>query len=451
MDTSKKKNEVYKLTKTALLEFFASGEKPKNKWKVGIEYEFFLFFKDSLKRCSFADIQTIMQMLMEKESYSLVKEGDYIISLKNNVSNLHISVEPGGQFELATSPENTIHVIAQQIETFLSTLLPILKTMHACAIPIGFDPITKLNDISWVPKKRYEIMRDYMPKVGTLGLDMMSRTCTIQANVDFSSEKDMVDKIRTSVALQPIITAIFANSPFKEEKIVPYLSYRSHVWTNTDNDRTGILPFIFEEGFGYERYVDFLLDVPMYCIVKDNQYINLVGKSFRGFMNDEIKELKGQVATFNDFVYHSSTVFPDVRLKKHLEMRGVDSNSIPMVYALAAIWLGLLYEKEALGEAMEMIKSWSINDILLLKEEVSKNGLKGQYKNILVQEWAKKILVIARKGLLKRNKLNEKGQAEDIYLAPVNIIVEKGVTEAEKLLNFIDKEFFNNIILKRAM
>ena len=306
---------------------------------------------------------------------------------------------------------------------------------------LGFHPTARREDIPWMPKDRYKIMRAHMPRVGTLGLDMMTRTCTVQVNLDFSSEQDMADKFRASLALQPIATALFANSPFLEGKPSGYLSYRSHIWTDTDSQRTGQLPFVFEPGFGFERYAEWMLDVPMYFVRREGRYIDAAGQSFRDFMAGRLPALPGEYPTMADWEDHLTTAFPEVRLKKFLEMRGADSGPWKRLCALPALWVGALYDSTSLDGCLELIKGWSSDDLHALRGDVSRDGLEARIGGRSVREIAADMLSLAHRGLADRRRLNAAGDDETGFLQPLHRIVKTGLTPAEVLLERYEKEW----------
>ncbi len=299
---------------------------------------------------------------------------------------------------------------------------------------VGFHPTARREDIPMMPKGRYGIMKRYMPKKGNLGLDMMFRTCTVQVNLDFSSEADMVRKFRVGLALQPVATALFANSPFTEGKPNGYLSYRSMVWTDTDPDRCGMLPFVFEDGMGYERYVDYVLDVPMYFVYRDGKYIDAAGQSFRDFMAGRLPALPGELPRVKDWEDHLSTVFPEVRLKRFLEMRGADGGPWRRLCALPALWVGLLYDSDSLDACEALISDWTHGEREALRRDVPKTGLKTPFRGSTVQELARDVLEIAREGLQRRARMNSLGENETHFLSALEAIVEDGRTPAEAKL-----------------
>ena len=328
-----------------LIEYFAAGNKPRAAWRMGTEHEKFGFHTATLKPLAYDGPAGIRAMLegMTRFGWEPVVEGNNPIALQRGKAS--VTLEPGGQFELSGAPLETLHETAEENAQHLDEVKEVAGEIGAGFIGLGFAPEWKREDMHWMPKGRYKIMREYMPKKGKLGLDMMLRTCTVQTNLDFESEADMVKKFRVSLALQPLATALFANSPFKEGKAAGYKSYRSHIWTDTDPDRCGMLPFVFEDGFGFERYADYMLDVPMYFVYRDGKYIDASGQSFRDFLKGKLPARPGELPTVNDWADHITTAFPEVRLKRFLEMRGADSGPLPALNALPALWVGLLYDQ----------------------------------------------------------------------------------------------------------
>jgi glutamate--cysteine ligase len=417
-----------------LVEYLASGSKPAAQWRIGTEHEKFVFRRDTLAPASYAGARGIEALLtgLKRFGWQAVMEGEYIIGLARNGAT--VSLEPGGQFELSGAPLDNLHQTCGEVTEHLQQARTVANELGLGMLAAGFQPKARREDIDWMPKGRYAIMRRYMPLKGNLGLDMMLRTCTVQVNLDFASEADMVSKFRLSLALQPIATALFANSPFTEGKPNGYQSYRAHIWTDTDPDRTGMLPFVFEDGMGFERYVDYLLDVPMYFVYRDGKYIDVAGQSFRDFLVGKLPGLRGEVPTLSDWGDHLTTAFPEVRLKQFLEMRGADSGPWGRLCALPALWVGLLYDDVATDAALDLVKNWTAEEREALRNGVPKTGLKTRFRRGTALDIAKATLEIAAAGLARRNRQDGTGGDESLFLAPLREIVASGKTPADSLL-----------------
>ncbi len=310
---------------------------------------------------------------------------------------------------------------------------------------MGVAPTWKLDEIPLMPKSRYAIMKPYMSRVGELGSSMMKRTCTVQVNLDFSSEADMAKKLRVGLALQPIVTALFANSPFLEGKPNGYLSYRSYIWQHTDKSRTGMLPFVFEGEMSFEKYVDYALNVPMYFIIRNGSYIDVAGESFSDFLAGKLEQLRGEKPTIDDWENHISTSFPEVRLKQFLEMRGADGAPWAEICALPALWAGLLYDENSLNAAYDLIKGWSEEERDYLYRNVAKTALKTKFRKGTVADIAKQIIAIAKNGLIKRNQLNSEKMNEVHHLAPLEYTLKTGKTLAERMLELYHNKWKGDI------
>jgi glutamate--cysteine ligase len=416
-----------------LVRWFDAGSKPASQWRVGAEHEKFVFRLGSHEPVPYEPngIKALLDGLT-RFGWKPVMEGDNVIALERGMAN--VSLEPGGQFELSGAPLETIHDICEETGAHLQEAKIVADELGIGFLGLGFHPTMRRDEAPMMPKGRYRIMRDYMPKVGGLGLDMMFRTCTVQANLDFGSEADMVAKFRTSLALQPVATALFANSPFIEGKPSGFVSARANVWTDTDADRTGMLDFVFKDGFGFETYANYALDVPMYFVKRDGKYIDVAGRSFRDFMEGKLPELPGQRPTLKDWADHTTTIFPEVRLKQYLEMRGADSGPWSRLCALPALWTGVLYDSAALAAAWDLCKDWDIADHERLRADVARTGLKAEVAGRSMQEVAKDMLAIAREGLKRRNRLSGGLVDESGYLGELDEIAASGVTPAERLL-----------------
>jgi glutamate--cysteine ligase len=416
-----------------LVRWFEAGAKPKADWRVGAEHEKFVFRLGSHDPVPY-EPQGIKALLegLSRYGWEPVYEGDNIIALSRGMAN--VSLEPGGQFELSGAPLETVHDICEETGGHLQEVKVVADELGLGFLGLGYTPVWRREDVPVMPKGRYAIMRRYMPKVGGQGLDMMFRTCTVQANLDFGSETDMVAKFRTSLALQPIATALFANSPFKEGKPTGLVSTRANVWTDTDPDRTGMLDFVFRDGFAFETYADYALDVPMYFVKRNGRYIDVAGRSFRDFMKGELPELPGEKPTLKDWADHTTTLFPEVRLKQYLEMRGADSGPWSRLCALPALWMGVLYDSAALAAAWDLCKDWAIDDHERLRADVARLGLKAEVGGRSVQDVAKDMLAIAGEGLKRRKRLSGGLVDETGYLGELHEIAASGITPAERLL-----------------
>ena len=419
-----------------LISVFARGEKPAEKWRIGTEHEKFVFALADHHAPSYDEQGGIRALLdgLTRFGWKPILEGDNVIALAG--SDGTISLEPAGQLELSGAPLENLHATCAETSRHLQQVKEVGDALGIGFLSLGMWPDKRREDLPVMPKGRYGIMLRHMPRVGTMGLDMMLRTCTIQTNLDYGSEADMVQKFRTSLALQPLATALFANSPFTEGKPNGFLSYRSHIWSDTDPARTGMLPFVFEDGFGYERYADYALDVPMYFVYRDGRYIDAAGQSFRDFLEGRLPALPGEKPTISDWNDHLSTAFPEVRLKSFLEMRGADGGPWNRICALPALWVGLLYDQGALDAAWDLVKGWSIEDRQVLRDSVPKLGLDAPLPGgQTLRDIAPQVLEIAQGGLASRARLDASGNNETGYLDPLHEVVARGKTPAEILLD----------------
>jgi glutamate--cysteine ligase len=431
--------------KRQLVEYFALGCKPASEWRIGTEHEKFIFRRSDLRIVPYDGPDGIRALLegLTRYGWEPVLENGNPIALSR--ARASISLEPGGQFELSGAPLETLHETHEEIATHLAETRSVTAELGDGMLGIGFNPKWRRADIPWMPKGRYKIMREYMPKKGSLGHDMMLRTCTVQVNLDFASEADMVKKARVGLALQPVATALFACSPFVEGKPSGFQSYRSHVWTDVDPDRSGILPFVFEPGFGFERYVDYLLDMPMYFVFRDGAFVDTAGQSFRDFIAGRLPARPGEVPSIGDWSNHLATAFPEIRLKRFLEMRGADCpGSLERLVALSALWTGLYYDQAALDAAADLIADWTAADHAYLRREVPRQGLRTSFRLRNFQAVALEVLDIARGGLRRRGRCDAAGD-ETRYLAPLIEIAETGQSLADKLLAAFHGEWRENI------
>jgi glutamate--cysteine ligase len=418
-----------------LAEHLASGCKPKAAWRIGTEHEKFPFYRASAQPVPYdgpRGIRALLEGLAEGYGWRPVVENGKIIALSGEGAS--VTLEPGGQFELSGAPVEHLHETCSEVGEHLRQLRDVAGRLGIAFLGLGFSPQWSLEDTPIMPKARYGIMRAYMPKVGRLGRQMMFRSCTVQTNLDFSTEADMRAKMRVALALQPIATALFANSPFAEGRTNGFLSYRGHVWTDTDPDRTGLLPFVFEDGFGFERYADYALDVPMYFVKRGDRYLDVSGRSFRDFLEGKLPELPGERPTLKDWENHLTTLFPEVRLKTFLEMRGADSGPWSSLCALPAFWTGLLYSEDSLAAAWDLVRGWTAEDREALRRAVPVLGLRAPVRNTRALDVAQAALAISRKGLADRARLNTCGDDETHFLAELEDIAATGITPAERLL-----------------
>ncbi|WP_332718603.1 glutamate--cysteine ligase [Pelagibacterium mangrovi] len=425
-------------TRSQLIETISRGSKPKSEWRIGTEHEKFTFYRDGFTPVPYEGengIGALLDKVQTETAWLPYYDGDNVIGLNNPLGGGAISLEPGGQFELSGAPLETIHQTCTEANEHLKLLRKFTEPMGIDFLGIGVTPTWTLDEIPAMPKSRYGIMKPYMEKVGTLGTSMMFRSATVQVNLDFASEADMVKKLRVSLALQPIATALFANSPFLEGKPNGLLSFRSHIWLNTDAARTGMLPFAFEDGMSFERYVDYALDVPMYFVIRNGQYVNCAGESFRAFLDGKLPQLPGEKPTIKDWEDHLSTLFPEVRMKQFLEMRGADGAPWQGICALPAFWVGLLYDDSALDAAWDLVKDWTEEERQALRLGVPKTALKTPFRDGSVYDIARQAVAIARSGLKARNQVNWEGADEAVFLKPLDYTLETGKTPAERLLD----------------
>jgi glutamate--cysteine ligase len=432
-------------SRAQLVEYIASGARTVEKWKIGTEHEKFGFRLDDLRPPTYEGPRGIGALLngMTRFGWAPVEEHGNVIALTRGDGS--ITLEPAGQLELSGGQVDTLHDTCCEVQKHLREVKAVADELQLGFLGMGFQPKWKREEMPWMPKGRYAIMRRYMPLKGNLGLDMMTRTCTVQVNLDFADEADMVKKFRVALALQPIATALFADSPFTEGKPNGYLSYRSHIWTDTDPDRTGMLDFVFEEGFGFERWVDYLLDVPMYFSYRDGTYIDLAGQSFRDFLAGKLPGLPGALPTLKDWADHTTTAFPEVRLKKYLEMRGADGGPWNRLCALPALWTGLLYDSTALDAAWDLVKDFSMVERNALRDGVPKHALKLPFRNGTVRDLAERALEIAGHGLARRNQLNKTGASEAVFLEPMIEFAQANQTPAERKLELFHNEWNGDI------
>lgn len=429
-----------------LLLTFQKGMKPKSAWRIGTEHEKFGFYKGSNTTVPYEGdngIKALLEAMQKETNWQPIMEKGNIIGLKDGMGS--VTLEPGGQFELSGAPLISIHETCKEIAQHLKAVRAAADPLNIGFLGLGFQPKTSLEDVPMMPKGRYNIMKSYMAKVGRLGRQMMFRSCTVQVNLDYSSEIDMAQKFKASLALQPIATALFANSPFAEGRLNGYQSYRAHVWSDTDPDRTGIPKFIFNKDFGFADYANYALDVPMYFVYRDGIYHDVSGLSFRDFMAGKLKGFEGQYPTQTDWEDHLTTLFPEVRLKSYLEMRGADAGPWSRLCALPALFVGMLYDEASLKACLDIIKDWDYEDIEGLRRTVPMLGLNAKIVGRKAQDIAKEVLAIARSGLNARAQLNTAGDNETGFLSELDEIATSGKNAAQRLIDKYNNEWGKNI------
>ncbi len=417
-----------------LVAWLEAGAKPAEAFRIGAEHEKFPFYKSDLTPVPYEGprgIRALLAGMGERLGWERIEDDGKLIGLFDAHSSAAISLEPGGQFELSGAPLATAHEVADELEAHLRCAHAVADSLGIGFLALGVSPKWSLAETPVMPKSRYRIMSRYMPTVGTRGLDMMFRTATVQANLDFSGEADMVAKLRVGLALQPVITALFANSPFTDGELNGLLSARSEIWRHTDSARTGMLPFAFESGMGFERYVDYALDVPLYFVKRGATYHDVAGASFRDLLAGRLAALPAERATISDWANHLSTIFPEVRLKRYLEMRGADVGPAASICALAALMVGLYYDPQALAAAGDLVRGWSAADRQTLREEAPRLGLAASIAGRDVRAIARDALEIARAGLTRRARTDARGRDESIYLDPLDEIVAEGRVPAQ--------------------
>jgi glutamate--cysteine ligase len=423
-----------------LVAYLEAGSKPKSEWRIGTEHEKFGFYRENYAPVPYAGergIRALLEMLHERFCWDepVAENGNIIaLSRRDCPKGGTVSLEPGGQLELSGAPLETVHETWEELRQHLVEVGDVGGELGIGFLGLGFSPKWTLAETPVMPKERYRIMMRYMPTRGRRGLDMMFRTATVQVNMDFGDESDMVAKMRAGLALQPVATALFANSPFTDGRPNGFQSYRAEMWRDTDPDRTGLLPFAFDDGMGFERYVDYALDVPMYFVYRDGRYVDVAGASFRDFLAGRLAALPGMRPTLEDWADHLTTLFPDVRLKRFLEMRGADAGSLAQIVALPALWTGLLYDRTALDETSALTADWSVAEMQALRDAVPRLGLKAPFRGGIVLDVARAMVALAEQGLKRRARTNRNGEDESMALAPLIETAEEGRSPADRLL-----------------
>ena len=428
-------------SRDALVGWIAAGEKPESAFRLGTEHEKFPFYRADLApvpyegRAGQGGIHALLEGMRLKTGWEPIEDAGAIIGLFDPAGGGAISLEPGGQFELSGAPLETVHQTAAELDLHLEQVKDVAATHDIGFLGLGMSPIWTLAQTPVMPKSRYKIMTRYMPTVGTRGLDMMYRTCTVQVNLDFGTEADMVKKLRVCLALQPVGTALFANSPFTEGRPNRRLSERSEIWRDTDNNRAGMLPFAFEAGMGYERYVDYALQVPMYFVKRGETYHDVAGADFRALLEGRLPQLPGERATMSDWANHLSTIFPEVRLKRFLEMRGGDVGGRDHIVAFSAFFVGLIYDQTSLDAAWDLVKGWSAAERQQLRDDAPARGLDAEIGGVRLREIARQALAISRHGLARRDRRDAKGQTEATHLDLLDARVASGRIAAQEWLD----------------
>ncbi|MEO0793034.1 MAG: glutamate--cysteine ligase [Pseudomonadota bacterium] len=437
-------------SKSDLIGWIAKGEKPAADWRIGTEHEKFVFCTETLRPVPYEGprgIGALMKALISEFGWEPISEDGNVIALKRPVGEgtETVSLEPGGQFELSGATLENLHETCEEAGEHLRQCRQVGEPLGIGFLGTGFAPTWSLDEMPMMPKPRYKVMKGYMPEVGADGLEMMFRTTTIQVNLDFADEADMTAKMRVSLALQPLATALFANSPFRDGKPSGFKSLRSEVWRDTDPNRTGMLPFVFEDGMGYERYVDYALDVPMYFVYRDGEYINAAGHSFRDFLDGRLAVLPGEKPTIDDWSDHLTTIFPEARLKRFIEMRGADGGPWRRICALPAFWVGLLYDQTALDAALDLISDWTAEERLALRNAVPKHGLQTPFRGGTLCDVGREVVAIAGAGLKRRQRHNNRGEDETIFLQAVEEAIATGQVPADELLNRLERAWQGDI------
>ena len=421
-----------------LAAYLASGCKPEADWRVGTEHEKFGYCKDTLKPIPYAgerSVLAVLEGLRDSHGWTPVEEAGKLIGLEKDGAN--VSLEPGGQLELSGAPLETIHQTCDEVNDHLAEVEDIANKVGVGFIGLGAAPIWTHDQMPMMPKGRYKLMKSYMDQVGTMGKSMMFRTCTVQVNLDFGSEADMVRKLRVALALQPVATALFANSPFFEGKPNGHKSWRARVWRDLDADRTGMLPFVFEDGFGFEAYADYALDVPMYFVYRDGVYHDALGQSFRDFLRGELPALPGEKPTLSDWADHLTTIFPEARIKTFMEMRGADGGPWRRLCALPAFWTGIMYDQSSLDAAWDLVKGWTAAQREALRVAASESALQAQVDGIDMHSLAREVLAISDAGLRARARPGAGGMLPDEthFLNALRESVDSGTVPADELLD----------------
>jgi len=431
-----------------LAAWFEAGCKPPEDWRIGTEHEKFGYCKETLKPLPYEgdrSVKAVLEGLANRFGWAPVLEGGQIIGLEKDGAN--VSLEPGGQLELSGAPLETIHQTCDEVNEHLVEVKSVADEIGVGFIGLGAAPHWTHDEMPVMPKGRYRLMTDYMDRVGTMGKSMMYRTCTVQVNLDFGSEADMVKKLRVALALQPVATALFANSPFFEGRLNGHKSWRARIWRDLDASRTGMLPFVFEDGFGFEAWIQYALDVPMYFVYRDGRYIDALGQSFRDFLRGELPALPGEVPTLSDWADHLTTIFPEARIKRFIEMRGADGGPWRRLCALPAFWVGLLYDEGALDAAWDIAKGWDAETREALRVAASVEGLHAKVGSIAMADLARETVAIAEAGLRARARPGAGGLVPDEthFLSALKDSVESGEVPADELIRRYETDWAGDV------
>ena len=442
-------NSIVITDTSQLVDWVAAGAKPKSAWRIGTEHEKILFHRADFSPVAYEGkdgVGALLQSLCAHigDKARPIMEKGHIIALKDGEGG-SVTLEPGGQLELSGAPLVNLHQTCAETGRHLKHMRAVTTALGLGMLGIGYQPKWRRDEIPWMPKGRYKIMRNYMPKVGRFGLDMMLRSCTVQVNLDYADEVDMRRKFRTSLALQPVATALFANSPFRDGKPSGLLSTRAEAWTDTDNARCGVPTCVFDPAFGYEQWIEYILDVPMYFLHRGEDYIDVAGQSFRDYLASRLADFEGMPPNMADFADHITTAFPEVRLKQFIEMRGADSGPWANICALPALWVGILYDDEALAEAEALSAHITADDVVNARLSVATNGLNGQLAGVDVYHLAARLLEIATAGLRRRGICDDGGNDESGFLQPLKTIIETRKTPADVMLDLYRQEWGSDI------
>ncbi len=413
-----------------LVEYFENSCKPRERWRIGTEYEKVAVLASNGQAAPFTGgIEEVLRRMADRYPWTPIVEEGRIVALSSGAGGAAITLEPGGQLELSGEQCDSVHCAAREFHEHVHQIVSIGKELGIVFLGLGMQPISRLEEIEWVPKKRYGIMGPYMLEVGTLGQRMMKQTATVQVNFDYSSERDATNKVRTGMGLAPILNAMFANSPICDGNLNGYMSFRGHIWTDTDNNRSGLLPWVFQREWGFANYVEYALDVPMYFIVRDGEWSNMTAMTFRQFWNDGYRSYR---ANMSDWNAHLTTLFPETRMKGYIEIRSIDSQAPEMMLAVPAIVKGLFYDADCLGAAWDLVKSWTWEERLTLWRDAHKGALRAKIRTIELRELAREVIDIAETGLNRQRRAGEESEA--MYLERLRDEVRRGRCPADLLV-----------------